>query len=682
MILNWLKLKNIRSYVDQELNFPEGSILLNGDIGAGKTTILLAVEFALFGLLRGDTTGTTLLRHGTREGSVSFCFSLNNQEVVITRTLKKIGNTINQVAGSIVINGQEKEATVLELKSIILELLGYPASLLTKNTSLIYRYTVYTPQETMKAILFEEADARLDILRKIFGMDKYKRIQEHCSKYLKYIRDKQKNVFSHFQDLPEKEQYLTEKKKEIQELYSDLTEKKPLLDKIQTKIARQREYFKHFEKQRETYHQLESQFIRYEEQLAGIIYQRNQAKERINYLSTFLSNPLPNSLSLEMLEETVHILQEEIYNLTQQHTKSSMTLGSFQAKIQAAQETLQQLQDLEHCPLCLQDVTLHHKEKVRIQQQKQARDHQQVWEETKQTLTQLEKEIIEKKQTLDQKRNHLKDTAHLQAQHVIFLDKKKEKERLEEQLFLDQERIATINKEKLRINSTLFNAKKEQEEHVNLQKEYEQLLQEEKMILMQVHGTQQALVAKQELITTLEKEIQQKQYHKQTYEQLKTTHQWLAGHFIPLIESMERHVMTKLYHDFNDRFQTWFSMLVEDEMLQARLDSSFTPVIIQNGYETELSNLSGGEKTSCSLAYRLALTRVINDLLDTIQTKDLLILDEPTDGFSAQQIDKIGEVLDELHLKQIIIVSHEPKIESFVEHLITVHKDGHESTIN
>ena len=33
------------------------------------------------------------------------------------------------------------------------------------------------------------------------------------------------------------------------------------------------------------------------------------------------------------------------------------------------------------------------------------------------------------------------------------------------------------------------------------------------MILMQVHGTQQALVAKQELITTLEKEIQQKQYH-------------------------------------------------------------------------------------------------------------------------------------------------------------------------
>ena len=48
MILNWLKLKNIRSYLEQELTFPEGTILLNGDIGTGKTTILLAVEFALF----------------------------------------------------------------------------------------------------------------------------------------------------------------------------------------------------------------------------------------------------------------------------------------------------------------------------------------------------------------------------------------------------------------------------------------------------------------------------------------------------------------------------------------------------------------------------------------------------------------------------------------------------------
>jgi len=47
-------LRNIRSYTFQTIDFSDGSTLLIGDIGSGKTTILLAVEFALFGLIKGD----------------------------------------------------------------------------------------------------------------------------------------------------------------------------------------------------------------------------------------------------------------------------------------------------------------------------------------------------------------------------------------------------------------------------------------------------------------------------------------------------------------------------------------------------------------------------------------------------------------------------------------------------
>ncbi|WP_075057757.1 AAA family ATPase [Thermogymnomonas acidicola] len=50
-----LEMKNIRSYVEERIDFPEGNILFEGDIGSGKSTILMAVEFALFGL--GDTRG-------------------------------------------------------------------------------------------------------------------------------------------------------------------------------------------------------------------------------------------------------------------------------------------------------------------------------------------------------------------------------------------------------------------------------------------------------------------------------------------------------------------------------------------------------------------------------------------------------------------------------------------------
>jgi len=75
--------------------------------------------------------------------------------------------------------------TPVELKSKILELFGYPEDLLNKNTSIIYRYTVYTPQEDMKKILQETKDDRLDTLRKIFNIDKYKRIRENALTYAK-----------------------------------------------------------------------------------------------------------------------------------------------------------------------------------------------------------------------------------------------------------------------------------------------------------------------------------------------------------------------------------------------------------------------------------------------------------------------------------------------------------------
>ncbi len=120
---------------------------------------------------------------------------------------------------------------------------------------------------------------------------------------------------------------------------------------------------------------------------------------------------------------------------------------------------------------------------------------------------------------------------------------------------------------------------------------------------------------------------------------------------------------------------------MEDENLSARLDDTFSPIITQNGYDTTINNLSGGEKTACALAYRLALNKVINDFISTIKTKELLILDEPTDGFSTEQLDKLRDVLNEMSSKQTIIVSHERKIESFVDFILRINKTEHMSEV-
>ena len=82
MKLKRLKLSNIRSYRNEEINFSEGSTLLCGDIGSGKTSILLAIEFALFGLQPGQR-GSSLLANGKDEGSVELEFSVEGKEIII-----------------------------------------------------------------------------------------------------------------------------------------------------------------------------------------------------------------------------------------------------------------------------------------------------------------------------------------------------------------------------------------------------------------------------------------------------------------------------------------------------------------------------------------------------------------------------------------------------------------------
>ena len=187
-------------------------------------------------------------------------------------------------------------------------------------------------------------------------------------------------------------------------------------------------------------------------------------------------------------------------------------------------------------------------------------------------------------------------------------------------------------------------------------------------------------VINQDLVL-LEKEISEKLLIKKKISYLSELQNWFERFFIRLMSTIEKQVMLNIYHEFNELFQSWFGMLMGEENISARLDEEFTPIIEQNGYETDINHLSGGEKTACALAYRLALNKVINDLMKGIKTKDLIILDEPTDGFSSEQLDKVRDVLEQIGINQTIIVSHESKIESFVDNVIRINKNEHVSEV-
>jgi exonuclease SbcC len=148
---------------------------------------------------------------------------------------------------------------------------------------------------------------------------------------------------------------------------------------------------------------------------------------------------------------------------------------------------------------------------------------------------------------------------------------------------------------------------------------------------------------------------------------------WLNDYFIPTVENIEKHVLTAVQQEFNELFQHWFSLLVEDQTKDARIDEDFTPIIEQDGYEQDVLYLSGGERTSVALAYRLALNMLVRKVSASMKS-GLLILDEPTDGFSKEQLFKIRDILRELECPQIVIVSHEKELESFADQVYKITK--------
>ena len=259
MLLKEVHLHNIRSYRDETIVFPAGSSLLSGDIGSGKSTILLAVEFALFGASRTDLPAESLLRKGAVQGSVELKFLLEGKEIIIKRGLKKEKETVRQIAGHIIADDLKRELTPLELKAEILHLLGYPEEFLTKTRNYLFQYTVYTPQEEMKSILQEDSEIRLDTLRKLFNLDKYKIIRDNTQSYLRYLREQMRILETRLEprdELKRQHQKIKDEKAAVEESLQSLA---PKLEEVQAKVQQQQQQADRLEYEQQQYQELSQQ---------------------------------------------------------------------------------------------------------------------------------------------------------------------------------------------------------------------------------------------------------------------------------------------------------------------------------------------------------------------------------------------------------------------------------------
>jgi exonuclease SbcC len=189
-------------------------------------------------------------------------------------------------------------------------------------------------------------------------------------------------------------------------------------------------------------------------------------------------------------------------------------------------------------------------------------------------------------------------------------------------------------------------------------------------------ASKEKLGNEQEKSTQNKSKIEESKKWEKKFKLVSQYKEWLEAFFVPTVIQIEKQVLLSILQNFNETYHRWYSILVEDQSKESWIDENFTPIVNQDGYEQEIGYLSGGEKTSIALAYRLTLNSLMRKETDSMKS-NLLILDEPTDGFSKNQLGKIREVLDELKSEQIILVSHEKELETYVDNIFQISKqDG------
>lgn len=682
MKLNKIKLENIRSYLNQEINFSDGYTLLAGEIGSGKSTVLLAIEFALFGF-GGNLTGASLLRNGENRGSIELDLDIDNKNIIIRRNLKKSGENISQDAGFVIIDGKRFDGSAIELKDSILSLLNYPKDFLTKTKGLIYKYTVYTPQEEMKSILLGSEEIRLETLRKVFGVDKYKRIKDNSRFLIQDIKVIRKELAGKIADLDEK----VNKKKEIKNEINKLNENVLVLEKdikervnelalIENKIKENEE---NLTKLRDLTKQKEFKELELE-QVNNLIKKNNLQIEKLtNEIKLTEEDIKKNRILID--RDDIFQKEKKLSKLKEDVSELNSLLGGLRNKIISSEDINEKISKLDMCPLCKQRVTLNHIKEVINEENEKIKVASVKIKESEKILENKKTEILSLQDEIDKFKEKLAKLESLSLKDKLVLEKKEHKDILERENKENKNKLNELIKIINNVGKEVFNYDEKEKVHKELLSERRKIDEKHRELEIKLSSLNSTIKSLNKQADEIENEIKLKGLDKEKLLYLTRIQNWLEEKFVNLMDLIERKVLFRIHNDFNLLFQKWFGMLIDSDIMNVKLDESFTPVIEQNGHIIDYHYLSGGEKTAAALAYRLALNQVINDLISIIKTKDLLVLDEPTDGFSSTQLDLMKNVLDELNINQVILVSHDSKIESFVDRVIRIRKNEHVSEV-
>ncbi|MCY3410080.1 MAG: SMC family ATPase [Candidatus Heimdallarchaeota archaeon] len=217
-----LELQGIRSYTQKEFaDFEDGTTVIIGDNGSGKSTMLESIKFCLFG--KFDEEGLAEYMNGN-EAKLKLVFSLFGKEHLVKRTMKlNKGNKVTHPKSYLKYweDNQYKELETKnkgEVDQKIMELIGIHENLIHNS--------IFIPQGGINSIIDMNGTKRRQEFEEIFDLKKYDTLRLNWYRVKRKYNDKIKETKKLIVEKEKKKVDIKKKENDI----SELSEKSKLLE--------------------------------------------------------------------------------------------------------------------------------------------------------------------------------------------------------------------------------------------------------------------------------------------------------------------------------------------------------------------------------------------------------------------------------------------------------------------
>ncbi len=692
MKLESMRLENIRSHVKTVIPFVRGFNCLVGGLGQGKSTVLYAFDFVLF----GDPLGRSydyLLREGAEGGKVTAVFVQDGRTYKLQRALRRRGNGISQDIDLLrfyqdgkLLASSKNDAVAEELKAL---------TGLDKN---LFREVVWVRQEHLKELLDITPRQRQKKLDQLFGLSDYEvawsglhlfekeyevekdvlerdadviRISKLEADYIGAVEDFS-SVASQLKDAEKKlgdaETALNEATARLEGLEELRRETEALQRReiqIQTNIVNSKNRF------RELANQTETNKRRLDELRELLEQMEKKEKSHRNELQEI---GLGADKTVEDLRVYLSAVDEQLRDIGGEQEATKREIG-------ASLNRISSLITENKCPTCLQNLTGDYKKSLleNLQEEKGEREKKLAeLQKNMDKLKSLHSKVNLIYSSLQQLTPRIKDVKNqVDERHEILSKFSAEVEEAQEQEKMLQKQLAETREEIAKFDVTELESARELQknaftDHLNAKNEMKNLERRKGDLALRVDELKERLDNAQKKVERKEK----------------------IGRLLGIIERIRgayRSIQPKLRSEFVKYLQRTVQQVLDSlvgdvgPVLIVRVDETYSPFVSsETGYEREVSNLSGGERTLLAFAYRIGLGQLIMQSR-TGHGLYMLLLDEPTESLGREDgsVDRLAEAISRFKaIEQIIAVTHNEAFAEKAEHVIRIKKEAGASQIH